>query len=61
LLLLDAELGAEDMHGGALVDWLEDKSRLTHDPAKSEAILAREYRCQNDFEVVQLAAFAEDV
>ncbi|MGY3421699.1 hypothetical protein ACVWZW_002174 [Bradyrhizobium sp. F1.13.4] len=46
LLLLDAELGAEDMHGGALVDWLEDKPRLTHDPVKSETILARERGCQ---------------
>jgi hypothetical protein len=46
LLLLDAELGAEDMHGGALVDWLKDKPRLTHDPVKSEGVLARKRGCQ---------------
>lgn len=45
LLLLDAELGAEDMHGGALVDRLEDKPTLTHDPVKSEAILACKRGC----------------
>jgi hypothetical protein len=39
-------LGAEDMHGGALVDWLKDKPRLTHDPVKSEGVLARKRGCQ---------------
>jgi hypothetical protein len=34
------------MHGGALVSGLEDKSRLTHDPVRSEAILARKRGCQ---------------
>jgi hypothetical protein len=34
------------MHVGALVDRLEDKPRLTHDPVKSEAILARKRGCQ---------------
>src|SRR3954452_22735463 len=56
LLLLDAELGAEDMHGGALVDWLEDRPRLTHDPVKSEAILARKRGCQDDLKVVPARA-----
>src|SRR3954452_3043007 len=56
LLLLDAELGAEDMHGGALVDWLEDRPRLTHDPVKSEAILARKRGCQDDLGVVPARA-----